>query len=167
MEKDARSYRYLLHLAERAGLQVAPRELQQLIIARFKDGETYRRYIAILDRHYGVNAQRYEDYLRDVILFQKVFMLRNVASYVTSGELADAYHQRFDRLELGLFKVHKDKIEVADLPGEDEARAYFEKHAGEPEFIDPAKVRLAYIFLPKEKVIPDDPSESDVRKYYN
>lgn len=157
-----------LKKANEEKLKISDVEIQKFIIDQFKNKDQYKKVQQQLNESYGVSAQMLEEYFRDQLLFQKSAKMKLLGSYVTSKEIKEEFHRRYDKISFDQIKVKTAKIELDAEIKEEELKNFYEEKSNElKEFQIPERVKIKYLYVETDSVTIDKLEDDDIRQYYN
>lgn len=164
----------LMTEAERMGLRVSDKEMQDFILAEpaFKDEkgqfighEAYERF---LQRQGGYrNAAEFEKSLREQLLLQKLNQALMAGIYVSDQEVERAYREQVERAKVRYVQLPVTQLgDIAGQIPQNELQAYFDAH--QAEFRLPEQREAAYLLVDFEKLREQTPvSDAELRSYYD
>jgi len=159
----------MLGEARRLGLEVGDDEVRDTILAGFKDEqgrfvgtEEYRARL----RSNGWTPERYEGFIRERLLLDKLGRILAESVYVTDSEVEQTYREGIERAAIRYVQQPAAGLGEGYQPGREELAAHLE--ANRDELRLPEQRRVSYLLVDtarmREQVEIDD---QEVRAYYD
>lgn len=159
----------LRHEAEQQKIKISDEEVIKTIDSYpffQRDGQfDTLLYNDILRYVFKVEAPAFENSVRDTLKFQKIFSEKTASVIVTDTEIADAYKQENEKIQVS-YAIVKPENYTQEVPSEETAlKNFYNDH--KLEYILPPAIKVEYILVPWEKTIGEkaeddnDPEQND------
>lgn len=168
LDATIQSYVSNLRKAQAANLKVPDEQVRRTILNQFGGEKRYRQFVQRLKAQNGVRIGELEETIRDTILFQQLYQFQSLSVYVTGAEVKELFHDRFDTVDYEVFRINREFVEVPESElTEEKVKNYYEANKESELFMEPEKVKVAYLFLDPALLKTSEPGDAELRQYYN
>lgn len=149
-------------------VQVSDEELKKKIMsipALQTDGIFDERKYQQLLRYNRTSAEDFENMQRIDLMANKIENLIRDGIKVSDKEIFDVYLLQNQKINLNFVQITPDDIKKKITPTESELENYLKNNS--KQFRRPEQIKIKYLSFAGSNFAPANPSDSDIRDYYN